>query len=174
MENLEYKLESIFPLVIGLVVTKSVERVNVCPINWQVVSTKYELPVTVCIGLSHTSYSLETIKKTNQFTFVYPSKEQLNDAIYCGTVSGRNVDKVRNTSFRFTPSEHIQPPHMKNAVMNFECEVKQVIPLETFAIVIANVLEIEKSKKKSLDKIYALGDMNYGSVSRISIDKVGR
>jgi len=174
MDEIGKKLENIFPLVIGLVITKIGEKVNICPINWQVVSTKYETPITVCIGLSHTSYSLDNIKATNQFTLAYPSKEQLEDTIYCGTVSGRSIDKLKSTSFKFNPSKHINPPHIRSAVINFECEVIQIVTLETFCIIIANVLAVETSSKRALDKIYALGRTNYGSIKEVSVDKVGR
>ncbi len=175
MDNVADKLEKIFPLVIGLVVTKNAEKINMCPVNWQVVSTKYELPITVCIGLSHTSYSLDIIKATKEFTFAFPAKSQLEDAIYCGTVSGRTVDKIKHTTFKFEGSKKIQPPHVKDAVMNLECKVRQIIRLETFCIVIGNVVEVKTLETKgSLDKIYALGKMTYGSIDKITIEKVGR
>jgi len=49
----EKLLESIFPEVIGAVITvdHSNMRVNLCPVNFQAVSTKYEHPLTVCLGL---------------------------------------------------------------------------------------------------------------------------
>lgn len=168
------KLELLFPLTNALVITKSGERINLCPVNYQVVSTKYELPPTVCVGLSNTSFSLETILETKEFILAYPSKDQLEDTIHCGTISGRDKDKLAQTNFEFSPSKKIKTPHLEGAVINLECELQQTVVQETFTIVIARVVALQGSDKKSLDKTYALGHQNYGTIKGVSIDRAGR
>ena len=84
---IQEKLEAIWPEVIGVVISKRGDKVNLCPINYQAISSKYETPLTVCIGLDNSGYTLETIMQTNEFVYAYPSREQLQ-TIYSSYVDG--------------------------------------------------------------------------------------
>lgn len=175
------QLELLMPLTNALVITRRNGKVNLCPINYQVVSTKYELPLTVCIGLSNTSFSLENILETKEFVLAYPSREQLEDTIHCGTISGRDTDKLAQTRFEMTPAEKIPVPQLKGAVINLECQLQQTIKQDTFTIVIAKVVALKGSEKQALDeqsspsdKTYALGHQSYGTIKELSIDQIGR
>lgn len=46
-QEIKEKLEAIWPEVIGAVITKQNGTVNLCPINYQAVSTVYEKPLSV-------------------------------------------------------------------------------------------------------------------------------
>lgn len=167
------ELDVTMPWVVGLVITKRNEKINVCPITFQVISSIYEKPYVVCIGLAN-NQTLENILKTKEFTYAYPSKKQIKDTLYCGTASGRNIDKLKNTSFTFKPSKVIIPPQLQGAVANFECEVIHTHKLETFMIVVGKIKHAEIYDKTKLAKIYALGDFNYGIIEKVKIIKENR
>lgn len=82
IQKTKNKLEAIWPEVIGLVITKVGDKVNVSPINYQGVSTVYETPLTVTLGLDNKNLTLENVLKTKEFVYSYPSKDQLKDTIY--------------------------------------------------------------------------------------------
>jgi len=151
------KQRTIWPEVIGLVITKDTEKLNVCPVNFQAVSTLYEKPLTVCIGLGNDSHSLKTILETQQFVYAYPSREQIKDTLYCGTVSGKNTDKLEQTSFKFEPSEAVNPPCLTDAVANYECKLVHHHNVGTFTVIIGEIQQIHTYGKAHLDKIYSLG-----------------
>lgn len=162
------------PEVIGAVITKRNGKINVCPVNWQVTSTSYEKPPVVCVGLANNNWTLENIKAIKEFTYAYPTRSQLKDTLYCGTVSGRKIDKISHTSFKFRPAKYVSVPILERAVLNFECQLMKVIKLDSFSIVIGRVVEFYTSKKKSLDKIYSLGRSNYGVIDSIKVLQRGR
>lgn len=168
------KLEAIWPEVIGAVVTKKGEVINLCPINYQAVSTVYEKPLTVCIGLDNRSYTLETILAMKEFVYAYPSYMQLKDIIYCGTVSGRDIDKIINTDLHFVESKVIGVPQLADAVLNYECKAVHCYDAGEFTIVIGEILEIHTSSYGNLDKIYALGGQKYGTIGGVEVLQHGR
>lgn len=168
------KLEAIWPEVIGLVITKESDKINVCPVNYQGVSTVYEKPLSVCLGLDNKNLTLETVLKTSEFVYTYPSRAQLKDAIYCGTVSGRVIDKIPNTNFKFSPSKAILPPNLVGAVLNYECKLVHSYNVGDFTIVIGKILEINSSGKDNLQKIYALGGQRYGVIKEVETLQDGR
>lgn len=173
-KDLDEKLQLTKPKVIGLVITKRDGKIDLCPVNWQVVSSRHEKPMVVAIGLSNKSYTLENIIKTQQFVYCYPSKEQLKDVLYCGTVSGRIVDKLKKTSFKFSKSEFINVPKLKDAIMNIECKLHHLVKLGNYTLVIGKILKIDSSKKSYLEKIYTLGNKNYGIIEKVKILQEGR
>jgi flavin reductase (DIM6/NTAB) family NADH-FMN oxidoreductase RutF len=162
------------PEVIGLVITQRDKVINVCPVNWQVISSQYETPMVVCIGLSKGNYSLETIKQTKEFSYAYPTKSQLKDTLYTGTVSGRQVHKIDKTSFQFTSPQVIGVPLLKDAVVNVECSLMQIIPVGNFSIVVAEIVAVHDSDKSPYDKIYAVGGSSYGTLQGTVVLQKGR
>jgi flavin reductase (DIM6/NTAB) family NADH-FMN oxidoreductase RutF len=177
-QEIREKMEAVFPEVIGAVITKRGGQVNLCPINYQAISTVYEKPLTLCIGLSNGGYSLETILETREFVYAYPSKDQITDILYCGTVSGRDGDKLGRTSLEFHQSIDVKPPHLVGAVLNYECRVVHSYNAggdDSFTILVAEIQQIVPTTgKNNLDKIYSLGGRTYGAVGSIDVLQVGR
>ncbi len=170
-------LDLTMPWTIGLVITKRDDKINICPVTFQVISSIYEKPYVVCIGLSNDNYSLETILKTKEFAYAYPSSKQLKDSLFSGTISGRNIDKIKKTSFKFTKARSISSPHLQDAVVNFECKVKDIIKLETFTIIVGKIVNLQfdkYTKEHKLNKMYALGDFNYGVIEKLKVMETGR
>lgn len=163
----------IMPQAIGLVVTYH-NKINLCPVNWQVVSTKYEKPMTVCIGLGLDHYTLEAIEITKEFVFAYPSQTQLEDSLYCGTVSGKETDKAKQTAFEFETPRVLQTPLVKGAVLNLECALHQKIQMENYSIVLGVVRAVHESTLGSLNKIYSFGNQTYGIIEKVKIMQRGR
>lgn len=173
-ESIKEKLEAIWPEVIGAVITKQDDKINLCPINYQAVSTVYETPLSVCLGLDNRNLTLQTILETKQFVYAYPSKEQIKDILYCGTVSGREIDKLAQTQLSFTDSQKVSPPNLNGAVLNYECKLLHHYNVGEFTIVIGEILQLNKSEKGSLDKLYALGGMRYGAIKELEVLQEGR
>lgn len=168
------KLEAIWPEVIGLVITQRNEKLNVCPINYQGVSTIYETPLTVTLGLDNKNLTLENILETKEFVYAYPSKDQLKDTIYCGTISGRNEDKLAKTNFAFSPSQKVATPHLVGAVLNYECTLMHHYNVGHFTIVIGEIVALHSSADKNVQKIYALGGSRYGIITDVEVLQDGR
>lgn len=172
--DVKEKLEAVWPQAIAAIVTQRNGRVNVTPITYQTTSSIYETPLSVCIGLSNRGYTLENVLETGEFVFAYPSKAQLKPILACGTVSGRNAEKPFQKELAFARSEHVTPPSLKDAVLNYECKVVHHYNAGQFTIVIGEVKEIISSDKGIQDKIYALGEQGYGVIAKTQVLQKGR
>lgn len=162
------------PSLIAVVVTYARGKVNIAPIAWHAISSAYERPWAVCMGLSNDSHSLANLRRHKEFVLAFPSRTQIKDVLWCGTVSGKSVDKAAATDLKFTPSRIVHPPLLQNAVLNLECKVMKSIKLESFTIMVSKIIEVHASTQKSFDKIYALGNERYGIVSRTKVMQKGR
>lgn len=96
-------------------------RANLIALGWNM-PTSHSPPIAA-ISIGITRYSHKLIHETKEFVLVFPSFEMKNQVMYCGTYSGRNVDKFQKTGLTPVPAKYVKPPLVKEAVVNMECRV---------------------------------------------------
>ena len=60
--------------------------------------------------------------------------------MYCGTVSGRDVDKFANTDLVPLPADIVRPPLIQGAVVNMECKVVGTLDTGDHTIFVGEIL----------------------------------
>jgi len=103
-------------------------------------------PMMYGISIGKKRFSLELIRNSKVFVVNFVSKEFKEDVLFCGEVSGREVDKFKETRFEKEEAETINCPRIKQALGYLECEV--VDEIETGD----HILFIGKVKKAELKK----------------------
>ena len=105
---------------------------NVMAIGWGSLGIIWKKPVfTILVRPSRYTYSL--IEESGEFTvnIVAPGREEI--VKYCGTVSGRDVNKFEAKQLTTMASSQIKTPIIKEAILHFECKVvykNDLIPSE--------------------------------------------
>lgn len=94
---------------------------NLIALGWNM-PTSHSPPIAA-ISIGITRYSHQLIHESQEFVLVFPSYEMQDQVMYCGTYSGRNVDKFQQTGLTPVPAKFVQPPLVKEAVVNMECRV---------------------------------------------------
>jgi flavin reductase (DIM6/NTAB) family NADH-FMN oxidoreductase RutF len=113
-------------------------RKNIITLAW--VGTICSDPPLVSISIRPERYSYAIIKESKEFVINIPSSAILWATDYCGVVSGKDVDKFSQTGLTTIPGKLVKAPLIVEAPINIECRVKQVIPLGTHDLFIAEVL----------------------------------
>lgn len=100
------------------------------PITLAAVSFFSFNPPMVAIGIIKNRYSYGLIQERMDFTLNLPSVDQLDVTHYIGTVSGRDVDKFKET--RLTPVEgtHVTSSWIKEFPVSMECRVVHTVDLD--------------------------------------------
>lgn len=81
-------------------------------------------PPLIGIALAKEHYSSELIMVSEEFTINIPSWSLLQKAIYCGSVSGREEDKFKNTGFTSEPPvKLVESPRIKECIGCIECDL---------------------------------------------------
>lgn len=80
-------------------------------------------PPLVTIGVSPRRYSHKLIEETREFVVNVPSQDLVEQTVFCGSASGRNVDKFKEASLTPAPAQKVKPPLIKECVSNVECKV---------------------------------------------------
>jgi len=80
-------------------------------------------PPLVGIGIAPGRYSYGLIKKSEEFVLAIPGKELVRAVNYCGTKSGRDVDKFKETKLTPIKGIAVKAPLIKECPVNIECRV---------------------------------------------------
>jgi flavin reductase (DIM6/NTAB) family NADH-FMN oxidoreductase RutF len=111
-------------------------------------------PPLVAISVSPKRHSHKLINETKEFTVNVPSQDLLKQTISCGSTSGRNHNKFKETGLTPIPALHVKSPLIKECISNLECKVVASYELGDHTLYIGEVLAVhveEKMFKKSLD-----------------------
>ncbi|MGD2175828.1 MAG: flavin reductase family protein [Candidatus Brocadiaceae bacterium] len=80
-------------------------------------------PPTIGVAIGVRQYSLGLISGTQDFGVNIPTAEQLWQSDYCGSVSGRNMEKYEAAGFTPQASALIKSPLIEECPMSMECKL---------------------------------------------------
>lgn len=121
------------------------EKPNIITLAWT--GTICSDPAMVSISVRPERHSYEIIKETKEFVINLTTKDLTFATDYCGVKSGRDVDKFKEMNLTATPSFKVSCPSIGESPVNIECRVKEVMPLGTHDMFIAEVVSVGVSEE---------------------------
>ena len=121
------------------------ERPNIITVAWA--GTICSSPAMLSISVRPERYSYDIIKETGEFVVNLVTKDLTYAADYCGVKSGRDTDKFKRMHLTPSESQHIQAPGVAESPVNLECKVKEVIPLGSHDLFLAEILGVTVDEK---------------------------
>ncbi len=82
-------------------------------------------PPLIGIGISPCRYSHELLHRSPDFTVNLPSKELVEETLFCGEKSGKEVDKLEETGMTAVPGHKADVPTLEECPVSFECRKVQ-------------------------------------------------
>jgi flavin reductase (DIM6/NTAB) family NADH-FMN oxidoreductase RutF len=77
-------------------------------------------PLLIGIGIKPERHSYSLIKESKEFVVNIPTKNLLDATIFCGTKSGKDFDKFKETSLTKEASQKVRSVSIKECPVNFE------------------------------------------------------
>ena len=99
-------------------------RANIIAVGWKMRANLQ--PPVFAIGLGKKSWSGASILASGEFVLAVPRAELAREVMYCGTHSGREVDKFRETGLTPVPGRVVKAPLIEECLANLECKVTAV------------------------------------------------
>ena len=99
-------------------------------------------PPTVGIAVGTMQYSLELIKQTGDFGVNLPTRAQLWQADYCGSHSGREINKFEAAGFTVQEPAVIKSPLIAECPVSMECKVIETVHLGNHDWVIGEIVAV--------------------------------
>lgn len=116
------------------------EKPNIITVAWA--GTVCSSPAMLSISVRPERYSYDIIRETGNFVVNLVNRDLVYAADYCGVRSGRDTDKFRQMGLTPLPSQHVDAPGIAESPVNLECSVKQVIPLGTHDLFLAEIVGV--------------------------------
>ncbi len=116
------------------------EKPNILTLAW--VGTICSDPVMVSISVRPERYSYNIIKETKEFVINLTTEDLTRATDFCGVRSGKDVDKFKEMKLTPMPSQKIKAPGIAESPVNIECKVKEVVPLGSHHMFIAEVVGV--------------------------------
>lgn len=127
------------PKPVVLVASVSTDgRPNIMTAAWTMPVSRS--PPLVAVAISPRRYTFQLIRQTGEFTLNVATEELVKAAEYCGSVSGRTVDKASAAGLTLKPSRFVKPPIIEECAANLECRVVKEIEAGDHWIFVAEVL----------------------------------
>jgi len=97
-------------------------RANVMTIGWANIGMLWYRPFFIAY-VRKSRYTHELLEETGDFTVNVPP-DNFDDVIeYCGTRSGRNVDKVKELGLKIEDSRIVKSPGLAASPVTLECKI---------------------------------------------------
>jgi flavin reductase (DIM6/NTAB) family NADH-FMN oxidoreductase RutF len=140
MNKVDFKGSVILnPVPVVLITSKNSEgKANVFTVGWTgTINTK---PPMLYISIRPERLSYEYIKESMEFVVNLPSSDMVKKVDYCGVRTGKKNDKIAEMDFTLKESLNISTPYIEECPVNIECKVKNIVPLGTHDMFIAEVV----------------------------------
>ena len=124
VEVFEYAREILRAVRIGtLVSTKDNDKYNTMTIQYGFLGMEWQKPIFILFLREH-RYTNEILQRTGEFTINVPLGDYDKKIVgYCGTHSGRDVDKFKEMNLHAVPGELVEAPAIKEFPLTLECKV---------------------------------------------------
>lgn len=121
------------------------EEKNIITIAWA--GTICSNPAMISISIRPQRHSYKLIKESGEFVVNLTTKELAYATDWCGVKSGRDYDKFKEMKLTPETSSVVKAPSIKESPVSIECKVKQIIPLGTHDMFIAEVVAVQADEK---------------------------
>lgn len=142
----------LYPCPVTLVTSRYEKIDNVCTVSWSGIVCSH--PEFISISLKENRYSFDLIKQSGVFGVNMATRELLKAADYCGTYSGREVDKFSECSLTKFQADIIDVPLLLESPVNIECIVHDIIDLGGHKMFIGRVVNKLIDSSIPIDQIH--------------------
>ncbi len=158
-----------YPAVASLVSSKD----NIMAVAWQCPLSKN--PPKFGVSLAQKRHTYKLIEETKEFAVNFLENKYLKDLLYCGTNTGKEVDKFEETKFTPEDAEKISSKIVKEAVGVIECRLDKKVETGDHYFVIGDVVNV-KAEEDYLDnplkykRPYHFSGKNFGTNSEKKLE----
>ncbi|MFV0314273.1 MAG: flavin reductase family protein [Anaerotignum sp.] len=139
----------LYPVPVVMVSCGTEEKGNIITVAWA--GTVNSDPAMTYVSIRPSRQSFDLIKNSKEFVINLVTKDLAYACDYCGVKSGRDVDKFKEMKLTAKKGEVVDAPIIYESPVNIECRVKEIIPLGTHHMFLAEVVSVSVSDE-FLDK----------------------
>jgi flavin reductase (DIM6/NTAB) family NADH-FMN oxidoreductase RutF len=101
---------------------KAGDQLNTMTIGWVSFGFMWQKPIMMVMVRS-SRHTFGIIEKASDFTVTLPLSDMRNELEYCGSSSGRDVDKFKESNLKIDKSQKVVSPIIKTHAYCYECKI---------------------------------------------------
>jgi flavin reductase (DIM6/NTAB) family NADH-FMN oxidoreductase RutF len=138
-------LRLINPVPIALVTAVGKDgRANVAPCG-PVMGASHD-PGLLLITVSPKRHNHKLISESREFVMNIPDKSLLEAVDFCGSCSGRDVDKFKESGLTPLPAKKVKAPIVKECMAHLECKVRDEFTVGDHTVFVGEVVAAYANK----------------------------
>lgn len=98
------------------------EALNTMTIGWATIGYAWRKSVMM-VMVRNSRHTFGIIEKAADFTVSVPSGDMKKEIAFCGTKSGRDVDKFKECGLKTAPGRQVASPILQIPGIHFECRI---------------------------------------------------
>lgn len=135
----------IYPIPAVMVSCGTMEESNIITVAWTgILNTN---PAMCYISVRPERYSHNIIKENGEFAINLTTRQLAYATDWCGVKSGRDVDKFKEMKLTKEKANIISVPLIKESPVSVECKVKEIVPLGSHDMFMAEIVAIDADEK---------------------------
>ena len=120
------------------------EKSNIITVAWCGITNT--VPPKTYISVRPSRYSYEILKEKREFVINLTPSSLAKKADWCGTYTGRKVDKFEKCAFTKEKASKIDAPMIGECPISIECKVTDIIPLGSHDMFLADIVAVNVEK----------------------------
>ena len=132
------------PLPAVMVSVKGEAKPNIITVAW--CGNACTNPPILYVSIRPERYSYNLIKESKEFVVNLVNKDLTFACDYCGVKSGKDHDKFKELNLTPIESKYVSAPTIKEAPVSLECRVREIIPLGSHHMILADILGVTVDK----------------------------
>lgn len=145
-----------YPEQVAIVIARDgAGKYNPITLCW-IMYTSFKPPM-LAVSVGKTRYSLDVIRRAGEFVVSYPSTAMAETALYFGTASGDQEDKLAVSGVKTEPAGRIDGVLLSEAVANFECRLVSEHGSGDHVIFVGEVVAAHVNADRNLARLYVIG-----------------
>jgi flavin reductase (DIM6/NTAB) family NADH-FMN oxidoreductase RutF len=101
---------------------KAADALNTMTIGWATFGFIWQKPVMM-VAVRDSRHTFDIIEKSQDFTVTIPSNDMSKEIAFCGTQSGRDVDKFKMCNLQTANGRNVVSPSNNVAGIHYECKI---------------------------------------------------
>jgi flavin reductase (DIM6/NTAB) family NADH-FMN oxidoreductase RutF len=130
-----------YPLPVVLLSCRNLAgRTNIITLAWAGVSASE--PPLLSVGIRPSRFTYPMLYETREFVINVPCEDQLGAVDFCGTRSGRDVDKFPACGFTPVTGTRVKAPLIAECSLNLECVLRHIVNAGSHDVFMGEVVAV--------------------------------
>jgi len=161
--DFESAIQRKYPEGVAIAIARDAQgRYNPITLCWVMRTSLAPPMLAISIGL--TRHSLSAVRHAREFVVAIASTSMRADALFHGSKSGRDLDKLKACGTQTQPARVIDGVLLADAVANFECRLVGELQTGDHVIFAGQVVAAHMNQDPTVRGLYALGNEQLGGV----------